>query len=262
MIPYIKTAFTNPKEIYIGRNMKWRHFFYIVLLTSGLLTFISLFQYIPMLNNISDDFLEIKESIPAFELENNEINSENDSYIYQTDSMMFYFDPDNRMDIETIDRNANRTNAPVSTAILKDGLYMNFIGQGYHFSYSQMDHVTTSDLESLISSFGDLSATTFLIFILVVFIMQFFLFIYELIPLTFMAAIISAFSRLRLSLFQNYRIVLLAVIPPTILVNIVHTIIFPLSFQFEIIMVMSILTYYISISDLKKKLLQNKDLDE
>lgn len=262
MIPYLKTAFTNPKEIYIGRNMKWRHFFSIVLLTSALLTFISLFQYIPMLNNISDDFLEIKESIPAFEIENNVITSENESYIYQTDSMMFYFDPDNRMDIETINRNANRTSAPISTAILKDGLYMNFVGQGYHFSYSQMDNVTTSDLESIISSFGDLSGTTFVLFIVFVFIMQFFLFIYELLPITFMAAILSAFSRLRLSLLQNYRIVLLAVIPPILLVNIVHTFIYPLSFHFEIIMIMSIFAYYISISDLKKKLLQNKDLEK
>ena len=261
MIPYLKTAFTNPKEIYIGRNMKWRHFFSIVLLTSALLTFISLFQYIPMLNNISDDFLEIKESIPAFELVNNEITSENESYIYQTDSMMFYFDPDNRMDIETINRNANRTTAPISTALLKDGLYMNFIGQGYHFSYSQMDNVTTSDLESLISSFGDLSGTTFVLFIVFVFVMQFFLFIYELLPITFMAAILSTFSRLRLSLLQNYRIVLLAVIPPILLVNIVHALIYPLSFHFEIIMVMSIFTYYISMTDLKKKLLQNKDLE-
>ena len=261
MIPCLKTAFTNPKEIYIGRNMKWRHFFSIVLLTSALLTFISLFQYIPMLNNISDDFLEIKESIPAFELVNNEITSENESYIYQTDSMMFYFDPDNRMDIETINRNANRTTAPISTALLKDGLYMNFIGQGYHFSYSQMDNVTTSDLESLISSFGDLSGTTFVLFIVFVFVMQFFLFIYELLPITFMAAILSTFSRLRLSLLQNYRIVLLAVIPPILLVNIVHALIYPLSFHFEIIMVMSIFTYYISMTDLKKKLLQNKDLE-
>lgn len=261
MIPYIKTAFTNPKEIYIGRNMKWKHFFSIALLATGLLTFISLFQYIPMLNTISDDFNDIKESIPAFKLENNEITSANESYIYQTDSMMFYFDPDNKMDIDTIDRNANRTKAPVSTALLKDGLYMNFIGRSYYLSYSDVDNLTTNDLQILVSSFGNLSNMTIAIFILVVFIMQFFLFIYELIPLTLMASIITAFSRLRLTLFQHCKIVLLAVIPTTLLVNFIHAVIFPLNFHFEIILVMSLLTYYISISDMKKKLLQNKDLE-
>lgn len=260
MIPYIKTAFTNPKEIYIGRNMKWRHFFSIVFLMTALLTVISLFQYIPMLNGISDDFNEIKESIPAFELEGNKITSESESYIYQTDSMMFYFDPENKIDMDTIDRNANRANAPVSTALLNDGLYLNLIGRSYYLAYSDVDNLTTNDLQTLISSFGNLSTTTILVFLLVVFIMQFFLFIYELIPLTLMASIVSAFSRLRLTLFQNYKIVLLAVIPVTLFVNLIHAIIYPLNFHFEIILVMTLVTYYMSISDMKKKLLQNKDL--
>lgn len=262
MIPYIKTAFTNPKEIYIGRNMKWRDFFSIVFLATALLTIISLFQYIPMLNGISDDFNEIKESIPAFELKENEITSESTSYIYQTESMMFYFDPENKIDMDTIDRNANRVNAPVSTALLNDGLYLNFIGRSFYLAYSDIDNLTTNDLQTLVSTFGNLSNTTILAFILVVFIMQFFLFIYELIPLTLMASIVSAFSRLRLTLFQNYKIVLLAVIPVILLVNLIHVLIYPLNFHFEIILVMTLLTYYMSISDMKKKLLQNRKLDK
>lgn len=262
MIPYIKTAFTNPKEIYIGRNMKWRHFFSILLLTTGLLTVISLFQYIPMLNEISEDFNEIKESIPNFELKDNALTSTSESYIYQTDSMMFYFDPDNNIDTDTISRNANRVTAPVSTALLRDGLYVNFIGRSYYLPYNDIENLTTKDLQILVSSFGNMSNNTTLIFIFVVFVMQFFLFIYELIPLTLMATIVSVFSRLRLNLIQNYKIILLAVIPVSILINLIHTIIYPLNFQFEITIIMTLLTYYISISNMKKKLLQNKDLEK
>lgn len=257
MIPYIKTAFTNPKEIYIGRNMKWRNFFSIAFLATILLTLISLIQYIPMLQSISDDFNEIKESIPAFELEDNHLTSSNKSYIYQTNSMMFYFDPDNRMDTDTINRNSSRIEAPVSTALLRDGLYMNFIGQEYFVSYSQIQNLTTSDLETLIASFGNISGTTIAFFIAIIFVMQFILFIYELIPITLIATMVSVFSRLRLNILQNYRIVLLAVIPPIILISLVHTLIIPIHFQTEVVLIMSLFTYYLSISELKKKLLED-----
>lgn len=258
MITYLKTAFTNPKYIYTGRNMKKRHTFYLMLLTSALLTFISLFQYIPILNGVSEDFNDVKASIPTFSLEDNKISSETESYIYQTDSLLFYFDPDNRIDIETIRQNTNRVSAPLTTALLQEGLYLNIVGQDFYLGFDEVENITTEDIESLIASIGEFSTPAMLLAILGIFIIQFSLFTYELLPITLFANIISIFNQLKLKLSQTFKIVLLAVIPLSIILNLIHTFIFPISSQFEILLIMSMFIYYRSIKLLKKKLLDSK----
>ena len=104
MFHYIKTVLTNPKEIYTGRNMKNTHYFSLLFILTLILTLFSIVEFLPFANKMNEDFNEIKSSIPAFELVDNELESDSESYVYQTDSLFLYFDPDNKIETDTFYR--------------------------------------------------------------------------------------------------------------------------------------------------------------
>lgn len=259
MITYIKTAFTRPKEIYTGRNMKNKHFFSLLLLLSVILTFLSIFEFLPIARNMNNDINEIRESIPEFELVDNQLESESDSYIYQTDSMVFYFDPDDNISTDTINSNANTTSAPVSLGILDSQLYLTLLGQNYSLNYADLDNFTTADLEGLISSFGNISTNYIFFFIVLLFIFNIILFVMQFLPIALFANIISIYRRTSLRFFQSAKMALLAVMGPTLIVYAVNAFLFPVRFQFEIILAASLVLYYMSITEMKKRIIEQSD---
>lgn len=259
MINYIKTVFTKPKEIYTGRNMKNSHFFLLLLLLTLVLTFLSIFEFLPIARNMHSDLTEIKDSIPEFELVENNLDSEDESYIYQTDNMIFYFDPQDKITTDTIDSNANTVTAPVSIGILDDQMYLNVIGQDYSLQYSNLDNFTTKDLENLIYDFGSVSTSLILLFLLFLLIFNFILFVSYFFPIALFANIISIYRRTRLRFFQSAKISLLAMIGPTLIVYIINAFLFPVRFQFEIIMGAALVIYYMSITEMKYRIEQQTD---
>lgn len=261
MITYIKTAFTKPKEIYTGRNMKNRHFFSLLLLLSVVLTFLSIFEFLPIARNMTNDVNEIRESIPEFELVDNQLESESESYIYQTDSMVFYFDPDNNISTDTIDNNASIASAPVSLGILDNQLYLNLLDQNYSLNYADLDNFTTADLQGLISSFGNVSANYIFFFIIFLFIFNFILFVMQFLPIALFANIISIYRRTSLRFFQSAKMALLAVMGPTLIVYAVNAFLFPVRFQFEIILGASLVLFYMSITEMKKRIIEQSNQD-
>jgi hypothetical protein len=256
MLTYIKTAFTKPKEIYIGRNMKNRYFFSLLLLLSLTLTFLSIFEFIPIARNIGNDVNEIRDSIPEFELIDNNLESATESYIYQTDSMIFYFDPDDNISTDTIDSNADTTSAPVSLGILDDQLYLNLMSQSYSLEYADLNNFTTADLQGLINSFGNVSNSYIVFFIVFLFIFNLILFITQFFPIALFANIISIYRQTTLRFFQSAKMALLAIMSPTVIVYAINAFLFPVRFQFEIILVASLVLYYMSISEMKKRIIE------
>lgn len=256
MITYIKTAFTKPKEIYTGRNMKNKHFFSLLLLLSVTLTFLSVFEFLPIVRDLSDDVNEIRESIPEFELVDNQLRSGSESYIYQTDSMVFYFDPDDNISTETIDNNANTVSTPVSLGILDDQLYLNLLDQSYGLNYANLENFTTSDLQGIIQRFGNISPIYIFFFIIFLLIFNLILFITQFIPIALFANIISIYRKTTLRFFQSAKMALLAVMGPTLIVYAVNAFLFPVRFQFEIILGASLVLYYMSITEMKKRIIQ------
>ncbi len=264
MINYVKTAFTKPKEIYTGRNMKNAHFFSLALLLTFAVTLLSLFEFLPIGQNIINDFNEVKESIPDFELVDNELESDADSYIYQTDSIILYFDTEDQVNSETINRNMNTTSVPLSVGLLQDEIYLNMMGQDYSIQYSALEHFTTGDLKSMIDSVGDLSPGMIIFFVIFLFIFNLFLFVFQFFPLALFANLISIYRRTALRFGQSAKIALLATILPTLIVHLISAVIYPISFQFEVIFGASLVFYYMSITEMKKRMEKqnNHDHDE
>lgn len=254
MIHYIKTIFTKPKEIYTGRNMKNSHFFSFLFLLTLLLTVLSIFEFIPLVNTMNEDITEVKDSIPTFELVSDELESDSESYVYQTDTLFLYFDPEDKMTSDTIDRNMASLPVPLSVGIMNDHLYLNIVGQNLSLRYADFDNFTTADLESLIATLGQFSTPMVLMFVALLFLFTFILFLMQFFPITLFANIISVYRRTGLRFFQSAKIALLATIGPILVLYTINTFVFPVRFQFELLLVASLTLYYMSITEMKKRI--------
>lgn len=254
MIEYIKTSFTKPTEIYTGRNMKNSHFFKILLTLVLSLTVLSLFEFYPAFIEMNEDITEVKEAIPGFTLTNDELESETESFIYQTDTLFLYFDPDNRISTDTIDRNINTLPVPLSVGILKENLYLNVLGQNFSIKYSDLTNFTTQDLIGLIDNIGQFSPSYLFLFVLFLFMFHFILYFTQFFPIVLFANIISVYRRTGLRFFQTMKIALLATIPPALILYVVNAFLFPVYYQFELLIVSSIIIYYLSITEMKKRI--------
>jgi hypothetical protein len=261
MINYIKTVFTKPKEIYTARNMKNSHYFLLVLLTGLSLTLLSIFEILPVATQLSEDYEEVRASVPEFELVNGELESVTDSYAYQTNSILFYFDSEDKIDTESIDLNMPTQTAPISFGLLKDQIYFNAAGTSYSFMYNNFENLTAEDLKTLINNVGSFTTEMYIILILILIGLNLFLYVTQLIPITLFANLISVFRRTRLTFFQNAKISLLASMGPFILMAILNAFQLQIHYQFEIILAASILLFYISITEMKNRIQKQKDTD-
>lgn len=258
MFHYIKTVFTNPKEIYTGRNMKNTHYFSLLFILTLILTLFSIVEFLPFANKMNEDFNEIKSSIPAFELVDNELESDSESYVYQTDSLFLYFDPDNKIETDTIDRNMNPLPVPLSVGIMNEQLHVNVVGQSLSLNYNDIDNFTTADLEAIIASIGEFSTPMVMMFIILLTLFMFLSFLMQYIPIILFTNVISVYRRTGLRFFQSAKITLLATIGPILLLSVINTFVFPIRFQFELLLVASIALYYMSITEMKKRISKTK----
>lgn len=259
MIDYIKTVFTKPKEIYTARNMKASRYFLMILLMTITLTLISVFEVLPVFNQISDDYDEIRDFLPAYEVVGKQLESEEESYVYQTDSIVFYFDPENKMSTDIVDRNMTSQRAPISIALLDDQLYFNILNNSQSFNYERFS-ITANDIDNIFASISSFSFSTIIILVLVLFLLNLFLYVSQLIPITVFANLISVFRRSRLRFFQNAKIALLASVIPFILMYVLNALQIMIPYQFEIIFTTSLIIFYISITEFKNRIqLQKKD---
>lgn len=261
MINYIKTVFTKPKEIYTARNMKNAHYFLFILITGLILTLLSIFEILPVATQLSEDYEEVRASVPEFELVNGELESETDSYAYQTNSILFYFDSEDKINTESIDLNMPTQTAPISFGLLKDQIYFNAAGTSYSFRYNNFENLTAEDLKTLINNVGSFTTEMYIILILILIGLNLFLYVTQLIPITLFANLISVFRRTRLTFFQNAKISLLASMGPFILMAILNAFQFQIQFQFEIILAASILLFYMSITEMKNRIRKQRDTD-
>src|SRR5699024_2980183 len=210
MIYYIKTIFTKPKEIYTARNMKNSHYFLLLLATCFILTFLSIFEILPVAHQFSDDYEEIYSSIPDLDFVDGKLESETESYIYQSNSIMFYFDSEDRITIDKIESDRPVQSAPISIGILKNQIYLNAAinnnyfyvnaaGTSYSFVYDNFEKLTSKDLMELIKNIGNFSIGMYLLLIVILFVVNLFIYLTELIPITLFANLISVYRKTRMS---------------------------------------------------------------
>lgn len=250
LLTLFKASLMHPHKLIEARNVKKGKIFLYILfisLISSLPIFVQSYQ---ILNDFRNDGQIIAESIPAFKIENGQIITEEpaESFIYQTDSIIFTFDPAGQQTTEDVDRNLIGTT--IGIALLEDRFYLSVPGYPLQFSYSQLDGVTDAFFADVL--FGVQSIDGFLLLVVLLFVWLFSLLlvlIYNLLY-TILANLISVFIRRDIRFGENWKIVLFASTLPIIFFSLLNIFNLVPRFQFEITVLLTLYFYYLAIRQL------------
>lgn len=253
MIDYVKRLFKKPTEIYTARNMKNSHYFLFVLLMAISMTLLSLFSVKPEFDKLSNDYNEVHSFIPDFELVDGKLNSDEESYIYQTDNIVFYFDSENKMDTDLIDKNIKIQTAPISIGLMNDEIYLNILEFDQSYSYSDLN-LTTNDLKTSLNLENSYKPLIIALTLVILLFFNLFLYLMQLLSITIFANLISVLQRSGLKLVQNAKIALMASMIPFLIISITNALQIQISYQYEVISIVSLLLFYMSINEFKSRL--------
>lgn len=204
------------------------------------------------IDDFSRDGQIIAESIPAFKIENDQLvtNESVDSYIYQTDSIIFTFDPNGERTIEDVERDL--IGNLIGIAFLEDGLYFSLPNYPIQFSYAQLNGLTSDsfiDLILSVDSFGGI--LQILTFILLGLISLLLTFLYTVLS-TLFANILSMITGKQLSFGESFKLVLFASTLPNLFIAFLNSFGLIPSFQVEIKTVVTLFIYYLAIRTIPK----------
>lgn len=257
MTNYIKTMLKKPNEIYTARNMKKKDFFSLLLSMGLLLTLLSIFSMANDFKTLTSDYKEIQAAIPDFELADHQLESKKESFIYETDSLVFYFDPQDKVGTQLIDKNIKKQNAPISLALKKEEIYLNILGSSQSVSYADLN-MTSQDLKNFIYLNNFSSPLYLLIVFVLLFLFNLFIYITQLFSISIFSNLVSLIQNSKLNYFQNTKITLVASIIPFSIMAILNSFNLSINYQFELTSIATLTLFYLSISEFKKRLNKNK----
>ncbi|EDP67817.1 hypothetical protein CAT7_00125 [Carnobacterium sp. AT7] len=207
-------------------------------------------------SNTIDDFGHdgqiISESIPSFKIENDQLvtNEPVKSYIYQTDSIIFTFDPNGERTIEDVEQDL--IGNQVGIAFLENGLYFSIPSYPIHFPYTQLNGLTSDSFIDLILSVQSFGGTLQILTFIMVFLISLLLtFIYTLLS-TLFANVLSIITGKQLKIGENFKIVLVASTLPTLFIAFLNSVGLVPAFQIEIKTMVTLFIYYLAIRAIPK----------
>src|SRR5699024_5905402 len=148
------------------------------------------------------------------------------SFDYQTDTLLFYFDPEDKINTETIVRNMNSGSIPVSVGLLKDELVLAVLTQNFAMAYDSISNFTTDDLLEMIESFGEFSPLFLLFLFVFLIVYNLMMYIIQFFPIVLFSNIVSVYRRTGLRFLQTAKVALLATILPSLGLYIVNAFFF------------------------------------
>lgn len=253
---YIKLACTNPKKIYQARNMKKRSLFFYYAFLILLLTLSVFGELLPIFHSLESDGQIIAEEIPSFNIEENQLHSEEDSFVYQTESVLFFFDPDQEIDEETIEENIQRLPATLGIGLLNDRFVLNFDGVSQDLSYTQLTRFTEftpKTFRLILSDLGLFSPIVLIAIFVSLYIATFITAFMDILLLTLFANILAGLMRSSLRFFQTVRMTVLAATLPILLLSLVSILQFSPAYPYELRMIFTLILFGLSIIEMKKE---------
>lgn len=224
----IKATFKQPALLIEARKKKGLHIFLYMLVLTFILSLPIVFQSMGLLNSLKNDGEKIVNKLPEFSVINNELTTtkKDAGFIYQTDSMIFTFDPEGKRSKKDIE--ADATKGVLTMALLKneaviilptagstaDVLDSNVLSLSY--STPQLSNINKNFLSNLLT---DKSQNTIL-FTVVLFTSMFIIFLsllFDLIIMTFFANIFTKLRLVQLKFTEIFKILVYCSTFPTIL---------------------------------------------
>lgn len=224
----------------------------ICLLSLSLLT-----QVLPMFRQFQADQQEIMIQLPSFEVSNGLLHSQNESYIHQTESTLFAFDPHQDLQADDLDQITKLSSAPLGYALLNERFIVYLYGFQEEFAYDQFDDFTSESLRTGIGELINFSVFTLLMLlvstIVVVFINFFFDFLLLSAFLYFLTKVLF-FNQLKLSYKQVIKISIMSSILPILVVTVANILGLTTDFQVQLRHLFTIILFYSSLFELHKRM--------
>ncbi|MFL2106266.1 DUF1189 domain-containing protein [Desemzia sp. FAM 23991] len=248
-----KASLSRPEQLIQARNLKTGKIILYFIFLSFILTIPSWVQTNQLLTDFIQDGQEVAQNIPDFEIENNQITPAEDaeSFIYQTNSIIFAFDPSGNITSSDIDKRVSGNTLGIS--LLEDGLYLSIPLYPIQFPYSQLNGMDQDTFKDVILGLQTvnpfvLGITFVLLWVSSLILALIYNFLY-----TVFGNLIATITRKPLRFSETWKVVLVASTLPTILFTVLNLFnIHPL-FQLEVQLGVTIYFYYLSIKSIPKK---------
>lgn len=229
----IKASFKQPTLLLEGRNKKGFHVFLYLLLLAIVLSLPVIYQATLITKTIQDDGEKIIQKLPDFSIEDNTLvtKEKTDGFIYQTDSIIFTFDPTDKRTKKEIESDA--TGNVLVVGLLKKEVIMilprvstttdimdnNVLSIPY--SMYQANGLNKQILEKLFTSNSSQSMWFSVIFFVTWFMVFFNLFV-DIVILAFFANLFTKFRLIGFRYKDVFKIIVYAATLPSILTAILQ----------------------------------------
>lgn len=224
----IKSTFKQPMLLIEARKKKGFHVFLYMVFLSLLLSLPVAFQSMGLLNSLRDDGEKIVEKIPDFSIKDNELTTptKDAGFIYQTDSMIFTFDPDGKRNKHDVQEDASK--GVLTLALLKNEavLILPTVGStadvldgnvlSLPYSTPQLSNINKEFLSSLLTERSQ-NAILFSIVLITSVAIIFLSFLFDLIIMTFFANLFTKLKLVQLRFGEVFKILVYCSTFPTLL---------------------------------------------
>lgn len=244
---------TDPEQLIKARKVKPGKIFLYFIFISFILSIPSWVQTTTLLTDFMQDGEEVAGNIPEFTVENNQlIPGENaDSFVYQTDSIIFAFDPSGEVTPDEIDRRI--TGNTIGVSLLEDSLYLSIPFYPIQFSYSQLNGLNDTLFKDVFLSLQQMNPLVLVITFFVLWISSLIVaLIYNFIYTVF-GNLVAAITRKQIRFGETWKVVLFASTLPTIFFSILNTFNIQPLFQLEIQLGITVYFYYLALKSLPKE---------
>ena len=237
----IKASLKTPSSLLEARQKKGGKIFLLMLFLSLILSLPVVYQAMNIVNSIKNDGDQIVQKLPEFSIkEGHLITTEKDSgFIFQTDSMIFTFDPDGKRNKQEVE--SDSVGNAMIVALMSDELILSlptfnsttdvFDNNTFVLPYStpQLQSLNKAVLTDIFE--GKNNVFVFLIVVISSMIMLFLNLLIDLLLLSFFANIFTKFRMVGLRLKDVFKIMVFAAVVPTIFTTILQFIFptFPVS---------------------------------
>lgn len=254
MIKYLKTLLFKPREIYTSRNMSWKNFWLFVILLTAMRLMMILVSLFPAFKQFDQDTQVIAHSLPAFEIEENILTSEGENYIYQTDSLIFYFDPDGTLTDKDIEKNARYFNTVFSLALMPDGLDIYTIVGHQKIPYTYMSAFNHEILYQFLNNIGKLTLSVILLTFSFGFIFLLIIYLGQLVIFTLFAFLVARWMGMALSFRQSFFISMMASILPIFIITTLQTFGLVIPWKSTVQTISIFILYIMTLREMKRRI--------
>lgn len=168
MLTIFRNILRHPTQNYEGKKLSGGQAF-------GYFIVLSLIFAIPLLitsyqafSSMHDEYVEYTGMMPEFTVQNGEMQTEGEaeSFIYQgSDGYVFYFDPNNQIDQQTVENNINTQNGLIGFGFFEDGFRLQALDMSNVITYDQLEGLNKDTLLQL----GDyIGSTTSLALVIII----------------------------------------------------------------------------------------------